>query len=161
VNTSILLIAPEVAADPVAAALRCELEAEVELATTRRAGLAALRRREYTLVLLEDSLASADPEAAELIYQAAGATPALEIHCVLSSAERIVHQVRSALLRRNRDRTEAAAAATERLQHELGATLTGILLESQLALREANPTLQPKLRHLVEMASTLCERLRA
>jgi hypothetical protein len=160
-STSLLLIAPEQAADAVAEALRRGLDAEVELATTRRAGLACLRRREYTLVLIEDSLASADPESADLLYRAAGATPALEIHCVLSSAERIVRQVRSALLRLDRDRAQAAAAAAQRLQHELGATLTGILLESQLALREAAPTLQPKLRHVVELASTLCERLRA
>jgi hypothetical protein len=160
-STSLLLIAPEQAADAVAAALRRGLDAEVELATTRRAGLACLRRREYTLVLLEDSLVAADPESADLLYHAAGAAPALEIHCVLSSVERIVRQVRSALMRRDRDRSQAIAAATERLQHELGATLTGILLESQLALREANPRLQPKLQHVVDLASALCERLKA
>jgi hypothetical protein len=158
---SILLIAPELAADPVAEALRRELDAEVELATTRRAGLACLRRREYVLILIEDFLTSSDPEAAELLYQAAQATPVLEIHCVVSSAERIVHQVRSSLLRRNRERSEAAAAAVETLQNEFGAALTGILLESQLALREASPTQQPKLRHVVELASTLRDRLRA
>jgi hypothetical protein len=160
-STSLLLIAPEVAADAVAAALRRALDAEVELATTRRAGLACLRRREYTLVLFEDSLISAEPESADLLYRAAGATPTLEIYCVLSSAERIVCQVRSALLRRDRDRTQAAVAADQKLQHEVGAILTGILLESQLALREATPALQPKLRHVVELASTLSERLKA
>ncbi len=160
VTLSILLIAPELAADPVAAALRRELEAEVELATTRRAALACLRRREYVLVLIEDFLTSSDPEAAEVLYQAAEATPVLEIHCVLSSAERIVRQVRSALVRRARERSEAAAAAAEALQNDLGSALTGILLESQLALREASPTQQPKLRHVVELASTLRDRLR-
>jgi hypothetical protein len=80
---------------------------------------------------------------------------------VLSSAERIVRQVRSALLRHRRERSEAAAAAAEKLENELGAALAGILLESQLALREASPTQQPKLRHVVELASTLRDRLRA
>ena len=122
-SLSILLIAPEVAADPVAAALRRELDAEVELATTRRAALACLRRHDYGLVLIEDFLASSDPEAAEQLYQAADATPVLEIHSVLSSAERIVRQVRSALLRHRRERSEAAAAAAEKLENELGAAL--------------------------------------
>jgi hypothetical protein len=158
---SILLIAPELAADPIATALRRELDAEVELATTRRAALACLRRRESVLVLIEDYLTSSDPEAAELLYQAAEATPVLEIHCVLSSAERIVRQVRSALLRRSRERSAAEAAAAETLQNELGAALAGILLESQLALREASPAQQPKLRHVVRLASTLRDRLRA
>jgi len=159
----ILLIAPEMAADPVAAALRRDLagEAEIELATTRRAGLACLRRSEYVLVLIEDFLATSDPEAVDLLYQAAGATPVLEIHCALSSAARIVHQVRSALLRRGRDRAQAAVAVAARLQSELGAALSAILLESELALREATPLQQPKLRNVVEMASTLRDRLRA
>jgi len=159
----ILLIAPEIAADPVAAALRRDLdgEAEIELSTTRRAGLACLRRSEYDLVLIEDYLATSDPEAADLLYQTAGTTPVLEIHCAVSSAERIVHQVRSALLRRSRDRAQAAAAVTTRLQNELCAAVSGILLESELALRDATPLQQPKLRHVVEMASNLRDRLRA
>jgi hypothetical protein len=161
--TPILLIAPEIAADPVAAALRRDLdgEVEIELATTRRAGLACLRRSEYELVLIEDFLATSDPEAADMLYQAAGATPVLEIHCALSSAERIVRQVRSALMRRSRDLAQAAAAVAARLQNELSSALSGILLESELALREATPLQQPKLRNVVEMVSTLRDRLRA
>ena len=53
-------------------------------------------------------------------------------------------------------RTAAAAA----LQSELNTVLAGVLLESQLALRDANPAQTPRLRHLVQLAGDLRDRLR-
>jgi hypothetical protein len=47
------------------------------------------------------------------------------------------------------------------LQCELNASLAGILLESELALLEASPAQAPKLRHLVQLAGDLRDRLRA
>jgi hypothetical protein len=48
------------------------------------------------------------------------------------------------------------------LEKELKTSVTGLLLESELVLREpATPiSLQPRLRHLVELAVVLRERLR-
>jgi CheY-like chemotaxis protein len=158
---SILLIAPESIAKPVTTALRSELGAEVETAAERRAGLARLRRQEFDLVLLEESLIATDPEAADLLYQGASATPLIEINFVISGVQRIVRQVRSALHRRTRDQALARAAASATLQSELSEALAGLLLESQLALREASPEQQPKLRNVVDLANGLRDRLRA
>lgn len=157
----VLLIAPEPVAARVAEALRTELDASVEIVANRRAGLAALRRGEYALVLLEEALASADAEAADTLYTAAGASPVVEINFAITGIARIVRQVKSALTRRAHDRAQARAAAAASLQNELGASLAGLLLESQLALREASPQQAPKLRHLVELAGDLRNRLRA
>jgi hypothetical protein len=65
------------------------------------------------------------------------------------------------LQRRASDLAQAEAAATQNLHGELNATLAGLLLESQLALRAATPALEPKLRHVVSLASDLRDRLRA
>jgi hypothetical protein len=157
----ILLIAPETSAAPVVAALRRTLDAEVDVAPNRRAGVACLRRREYALVLLEESLTAADPEAADLIYQSAAGAPLLEVNFVIAGPERIVRQCRAALQRRTSDLAHAEAAATLSLHGELNATLAGLLLETQLALRAASPALEPKLRHVVSLASDLRDRLRA
>jgi hypothetical protein len=157
----ILLIAPESSATPVVAALRRSLDAEVDVASGRRAGLACLRRREYALVLLEESLTAADPEAADLIYQNAAGAPLLEVNFVIAGPERILRQCRATLQRRASDRAAAESAATHHLHCELNATLTGLLLESQLALRAASPALEPKLRHVVSLASDLRDRLRS
>lgn len=156
-----LIIAAPQAANPIADSLRRELDCEVMVVPHRRAGLAALRRAEFTLVLLEESLAGLDPEGADLLYLNAGAAPVLELNFSISSAPRVLRQVRAALARRAHDAAQARAAVTSSLQNDLNATLTGLLLESQLALREASPGQTPKLRHIVELAGDLRNRLRA
>ncbi|SEF98422.1 hypothetical protein SAMN05421819_1565 [Bryocella elongata] len=158
---TILLIAPEAAATQVADLLRRELDSAVEVAPNRRAGLAALRRAEYALVLLDESLASASPETADIIYQNAGSAPVLEMSFHVSTAPRILRQARAAIARATHERAQARAAVTASLHSELNASLAGILLESQLALRSAQPDQAPKLRHLVELAGDLRDRLRA
>jgi hypothetical protein len=157
----ILIIADGASARAVAEVLQRELDLPVEVAPTRRAALAALRRGDYSLLLLEESLAAADVEAAELIYQKALTAPVLELNFALSGAPRILRQVRAALARRAYDQTQAREAAAIELHNELKSSLTGLLLESQLALREALPGHSAKLRHLVELAGNLCDRLQA
>ena len=158
-NHPILIIADESAALAVADILHRELDVAIEIAPTRRAGMAALRRSEYSLLLLEEGLASADAEAAELLYEKALATPVLELNFAISNAQRVLRQVRAASTRRAHDQAQAREAASISLQNELKASLTGLLLESQLALREAEPAHSAKLRHLVELAGDLRNRL--
>lgn len=159
--SSILLISPEAPALIVAEALRRSLNLVSVRASSRRAGLAALRRDEYTLVLLDEGLAEADLVATDILFQSAGTAPVLEIDFGSAGPVRIVRQVRSALHRRAQDEARARIAAAASLQNELRASLSGLLVESQLALREANPAQAPKLRHLVELAGDLRDRLRA
>lgn len=155
---SLLLIAPESASQPIAEALRNDLRAEVETTANRRAALTSLRRNEFALILIDESLATAD--SVDLLYQNAGSAVILELNLALSSAARIVRQARSALSRRTQDLATAHTAAAAALHSELNAALAGILLESQLALREAPPAQTPRLRRLVQLASDLRDRLR-
>jgi hypothetical protein len=157
----ILLIVPVMAADPTATALRTGLDIAIEAATTRHTALACLRQREYSLILMDEGMAAEDEEATDLIYRSAGSAPVLEINFALSGLARIVRQVRSALTRRAYDRAQAQTAVTLLLQNELNVTLTGLLLESQLLLRDATPQLEPKLRQVVQLAGNLRDRLRA
>jgi len=157
----ILIIADVASARAVADVLQRELDVAVEVVSTRRAGLAALRRGDYSLLLLEEGLAASDAEATGLLYQKALATPVLELSIALSGAPRVLRQVRAALTRRAYDQAQAREAATIELHNELKSSLTGLLLESQLALREAQPGHSAKLRHLVELAGNLCDRLQA
>lgn len=156
----ILLIAPESTALPVADALRRNLDAAVETAYNRRAGLAALRRSEFCLVLLDEALAAADTQTADLLYQNAVSAPVLEVNFIITGQQRIVRQARSALTRRAHDLAQAKASVTADLHSKLNASLTGLLLESQLALREAGPDQEEKLRHVVELAGKLRNQLR-
>jgi hypothetical protein len=158
---SILVIVSNETANPVAAALRRDLDAQVLTAPNRRAGLAALRREEFAVVLLDEALTHGDDVHIDLLYQNAGAASVLEINFAISSAPRLLRQVRAAMARRGHDSAVARKAAASALESELNASLAGLLLESQLALREATPGQAPKLRHLVELAGDLRDRLRA
>jgi len=156
----ILLIAPESAALAAADALRQGLDMAVEIAANRRAGLAALRRDEYCLVLLDESLAAADAQAVDLLYQNAATAPVLEINFVIAGPQQIVRQARAALARRAHDHAQARAAVTAALHSQLNTSLAGLLLESQLALRETGPRQEEKLKHVVELAEKLRNQLR-
>jgi signal transduction histidine kinase len=156
----ILLIAPESTAQAVADALRRNLDAVVETAANRRTGLAALRRGEYCLVLLDESLAALDAQATDLLYQNAVSAPVLEINFIITGPQRIVRQARAALTRRAHDLAQARSVAAAALHSELNTSLTGLLLESQLALREAGPEQEEKLKHVVELAGKMRNQLR-
>ncbi|HSU18350.1 MAG TPA: hypothetical protein VLI45_01275 [Acidobacteriaceae bacterium] len=156
----ILLISPEAAAISVAAALRDDLNLPVARASSRRAGLAMLRRGQYLLVALDESLAETDEVATDLIFQNAGTAPLIEIDFAAMPPARVVRHARSALQRRAQDEQRAREAAAASLEAELRGLLSGLLLESQLALREAKPEQAPKLRQVVQMAGDLRDRLR-
>jgi hypothetical protein len=158
-NCPILIIAKEDAVRIVADILHRELDRAVEIAPNRRAGLAALRRAEYSLVLLDEGLATADDEITESLYEKALATQILELNFALSNSQRILRQVRAAFTCRAHDQAQAREAATITLQNELKSSVTGLLLESQLALRDAPPSNVAKLRYLVELAGDLRNRL--
>jgi hypothetical protein len=158
-NCPILIIAKEDAARIVADLLHREFDRAVEVAPSRRAGLAALRRAEYSLVLLDEGLAFADVEIIESLYEKALVTQILELNFAISNSQRILRQVRAAFTRRAHDLAQAREAATITLQNELKSSVTGLLLESQLALRAAPPSNAAKLRYLVELAGDLRNRL--
>jgi hypothetical protein len=157
--SNLLLVAPAAAAEPLAAALRLRLDIDVELVTTTRSAMTCLRRREYGVLLLEERMTAAEPEAADILYKIAGGALLIEANFVLSNPERIVRQVRYSLARREQDRSHAHSAVVSQITGELNGTLTGLLLETQLALLEAQPSLQTKLRHIVGLASELRTRL--
>ena len=157
---SILLIAPEAAAQSISETLQHNLHAEVESAPSRRSAITFLRRHDFDLVLLDEALAATDPASADLIYQSAAAALVVDVNFAISSASRILRLTRSALVRREHDRAQSRTAATAALHNEFNATLSGILLEAQLALRESTPAQQPRPTRLVQLATDLRDRLR-
>ncbi len=159
-SPSLLLLAAEPAASRVAGALQVALDARVTICACRQTCLERLRDEEFSLVLTEGAVTAADPEAADALYAAAGGAPVLEINFGISSADRIVRQARATLLRRAQDERGARAAAALSFNNQLNASLTGLMLESEIALRQAGPRLQPTLRRVVEMANALREQLR-
>ena len=144
-----------------AAALAERLSLTVEVATGRATALRLLERRGFAVVVLDQMLADADPEGAELIWKHAGMAVPMEFSFALTGSARLEREVRGALARRRREEELAQAAAAAALDAEVKNAVTGFLLESRLALAEEGipPQLEGRLQALAGMAERLRARL--
>lgn len=160
---NILMVTGIEGAHNCAAVLGKDLNAEVEVATGRKAALAALRHAEYAAVVVDETLAECDPAAAEAIWAQAGLAIPLQINFAISGASRLMREIRSALQRRDREQALARRAAAAAIETELKSTVAGLLLHSQLALSGADipATVAEKLRVVADLAGNLRRQLSA
>lgn len=153
----ILLISALSGAGACAEALSLQLQMAIEVAAAWKEAMNSLRRRQYAAVIVDDSLAEADPQAADLIWKHSAPAIPLQLNFALSSEARIARDVRAALARRTQEQALASRAASAELAGELKSIVTGLLLQSQLVLED--PALTPqtaeKLRIIHELAGSL------
>jgi hypothetical protein len=158
----VLLIARIEGLESRSRALEHQIGGQVEFASSRQEGLIALRRREFAVVVVEESLAESDPVWADQLWSQLGFALPLQANFAISGAARLGREVKAALARRDSEQAVARRAVAAELEEALKSSLTGLLLQSELALREpAVPaSLEPKLRQIVELAGAIRERLR-
>ncbi|HEY1578392.1 MAG TPA: hypothetical protein VGF82_15100 [Terracidiphilus sp.] len=140
-----------------------QLGMSVEFAEGRRWALDALRKREFAVVVVDETIAECDPSAADAIWERSGLSIPLQINFALAGAARIVREIRAALYRRQREQAAARQAARDDIGSELKNTITGLVLQSQLALTDNTVPAQvaAKLQVLADLASTLRRQLTA
>ncbi|MGD0478826.1 MAG: hypothetical protein ABSA42_01570 [Terracidiphilus sp.] len=160
---SILMVTGIEGARNCAAVVGAQLGMEVEVAEGRRAALAALRRREFLALVIDESLAECDPAAAERICENAGLAIPMQINFAISGAARLIREIRAALNRREREQTLARRAAAAAIESELKTTVAGLLLHSQLALNgDGVPAaVADRLRMVADLAGSLRQQLNA
>ena len=158
---SILMVTGIEGARNCAAVVGAQLGMEVEVAEGRRAALAALRRREFLALVIDESLAECDPAAAEKICENAGLAIPMQINFAVSGAARLIREIRTALNRRDREQTLARRAATAAIETELKTTVAGLLLHSQLALSGSGvpAAVADRLRTVADLAGSLRQQL--
>ena len=158
---SILVISPMADAMTFAATLGLALGCVVHVAGSHRAGVIALRHRDYAVVVVDDCLAEANVEAVDLLWQSFGAAIPVRVNFAFSGESRLAREVQAAIVRRDQQRVLASRAAVTQLANELKSTVTGLLLQSQLALAEPalTPRLSGKLTLMAELAGSLRQRL--
>ena len=161
VPQTILMVTAIAGAESCASSLAATLGVPVEIAASRKLGLAALRRRDYATVIVDDSIAEADPVGADLLWKHSGLAVPLQINFALLGCARLGREVKAALARREQEQSLAMRAAASTLENDLKSTVTGLLLHSELALSEpaVPPQLADKLRLMVELAGSLRRRL--
>ena len=158
---SILMVTGIEGARNCAEVMGAQLNLEVEVAEGRRAALAALRRREYLAVVIDETLAECDPATAEKICELAALAIPLQINFAIAGAARLVREIRSALHRREREQTLARRAAAAAIETELKSTVAGLLLHSQLALSGGGvpAAVADRLRTVADLAGSLRQQL--
>ncbi len=158
---SILIVTGIEGARNCAEAVAAQMGMAVESVENRKAALAALRRREFAAVVVDESLAECDPAGAEAIWENAGLAIPLQINFAIAGAARLVRDIRAALNRREREKTLARQAATAAIETELKSTVAGLLLNSQLALSgsEVPAAIAERLRVVADLAGSLRQQL--
>jgi hypothetical protein len=137
----ILLVTAIAGAENYAAVVSKQFSLTVETASSRKDALAALRRRNYAIVVLDSSLLGAMPGDADVLFKHSGLAIPLEINFAISGCGRLVREIRAALSRRQLEQSVAARAAATSLDSNLRDSVAGLLLQSQLA-RRSPPSLR-------------------
>lgn len=158
---SILIVTGIEGARNCADAIEKQLGLQVEVTEGRRGALSALLRKDFAVVVVDESLVECDPAAADAIWERAGLAIPVQVNFALSGAARVIREIRAALQRRAREQTLAHRAAAEALESEVRSTLAGLLLQSQLVLNEQklpHPVVD-KLRLVADLATNLRKQL--
>ena len=160
---SILIVTGIEGARNCAAIVAAQLGMEVEVAEGRKAALAALRHREYSAVVMDETMAECDPASAEAIWEHASLAIPLQINFALAGASRLIREIRAALHRREREQMLARSAAAAAIETELKSTVAGLLLHSQLALTGAEipAPVAERMRVVADLAGCLRQQLNA
>lgn len=135
-HQGILMVTAITGAENCAAVLSKQFGIPVETAAHRREALAALRRREFAIVVIDESLVQPREDGTDSLLKHAGLATLLEMNFAISGCGRLVREVRAALSRRERERGLALSAAAISIESELRETVAGLLLHAQLALAE-------------------------
>lgn len=159
---SVLLITAVASAAECAQLIEKQLGLAVEVVPDRRAGMAALRRQEYAVVILDENLALADPAAADVLWKQAGLGIPIEINFAICGCARIAREVRASLARRDQEQMLAMRSAAALVESELNSAVTGLVLQSELAMGEpgVTPAITARLQAMRGLANSLRDRLR-
>jgi len=158
---SILIITAIAGAENCAAVLSKQFGLIVETAASRKEALAAMRHRDFALVVIDQSLVEHREDGTDSLLKHAGLAIMLEINFAISGCGRVVREVRAALLRREREQDLALSAAATSIQSDIRDTVAGLLLQTQLALAEPGipPGLTERLQLVLELVAALRHRL--
>lgn len=157
----VLLVSALSGAEACAAAIMQQMGMYVAIVAGRQEALDALRTGSYDALIVDDSLAEGDPRGAELLWKMAGLAIPMQVNFALTGSTRLVRDLRAALARREQEKGAAHRAALRAVESELRNSLSGLLLHTQLALKESpsSPQLEQRLRLMAELAGNLKERL--
>lgn len=158
---TVLIITAIEGAENLARALSRDADAVVEIARSRRAALARLRRGAVTAVLLDTSLSEAEMTTSEMVWQNADGAVPLEINLCSLGAAGVVRLLRNLLENREQAEMLGRRVGANEVAQDLKSTVTSLLLQSDMMLRETSipPAMTEKIQQVRELANSLRLRL--
>ena len=121
--------------------------------------IAKFEAADYDLLAMDQSLLEADLRAMDTLLNRCGTAIPVYVNLALHSSERIVREVQVALRRAQQEKLAAERVAGKVLGSELRGELTGILLNSELALRHTG--LAPEIAEKINSVRELAEKMRS
>ncbi len=158
----VLLVTAMFGENKCSAVVTRQLNVTVQIVGTRRIALAALRSREYSVLVLDRCMLDSDPAGLELLWQEAGCAIPVEVNLAISGWPRVLREVELALQRRQHEQILAQQSALQFIEGALSTTITGLVLTIQLAMQEPalSPTVVDRLRQAALLAIELSSLIR-
>ncbi len=118
-----------------------------------------MQAAEFDGLAIDQSLLESDFRALDTLLNRCGIAVPLYVNLALHSNERVVREVQVALRRAEKEKLMATRTAEQVLRNQLRSQVTGILLNSELALRQK--TISPDVAEKVRSVRELAEKMRS
>jgi len=155
----ILLVTTSSRAKECAAALEQGTGHKIQVAGSVPQAVSKLQAAEYDGLAIDQSLLEADFRALDTLLNHAGLAMPLYINLALHSSDRVVREVQVALRRADKEKVMAMRTAERVLRNQLRGEVTGILLNSELALRQSS--IPPDIAERIQSVRELAEKMRS
>jgi len=155
----ILLVTTSSRAKECIAALERGTRHKTQVAHSVARAVTMLSSAEYDAIVIDESLVEIDDAAIDTLLHYAELAMPIYVNLGLHRTERILREVHAGLLRKQAEHLGAMRSAEDLLRSELCGDLTGILLNSELVLRDT--AMPPHLAEKINSVHQLAERLRA
>jgi len=154
----ILLVTTSSRANECAAALEQGTGQKTQVVASVPQAVTRLQTIEYEALTIDQSLLEADFRALDMLLNHAGTAMPIYVNLALHHTDRVVREAQVALRRAQKEKQWAMAMAERVLRNELRAEVTGILLTSELALRQ--PAIPEDVVAKIQMVQDMAEKMR-
>ena len=159
---TVLLVTAVTGADHMAEAVSERAGVVIELVRSRRAALASLRRYSFDAVMIDATLPDGEVTPTQMLWQNTGDALPMEVDLRALGASGVARLLRGVLNRREQMEIQVREQVTRTLAESMRGPITGLLLQSDLVLREGDltPAAEAKVREMRALADALRVRLR-
>lgn len=159
----ILLVTASSRCAECATAIEQKTHQKVKTAATLNRTIELLQAHEFDVLVLDESFQQLELGAESLVATHGGMAVPTYVNLSLHGTERVAQEVKRGVERLTTEKLAAMRAAEHLLRNELRGEVTGILLNSELALREQalSPGVAQKLQVIHDDAAKMRSRLEA